>query len=70
VDESTKAWIKDWLPKLAAAIYPLCVLAFLGSHERPGSPDSVWFAVTAAVLPTVVLTAVVLGVMWLKRRGG
>lgn len=66
--EEDKAWLKEWAPKLAAAIYPLCVLAFLGGHERPGSPASLWFALQMAILPAVGLTAAVLAVMWVRRR--
>jgi hypothetical protein len=70
MDEQDKAWLKDWGPKVGACAYLVLVLAFLGSHEVPGSPAAMWFALQMAILPAVAITAVVLAFMWQKRKKG
>ncbi len=63
-----KTWLKEWAPKIAGVAYLLSVLAFMGSHVRPGSIDSLLFALRMGILPALLGSAVVLAIMYLRRR--
>ncbi|MCG8360834.1 MAG: hypothetical protein MI920_35175 [Kiloniellales bacterium] len=64
-----RTWVRDWSLKLGGTAFLLLTLALLGSHERPGSLDSLVFAVTRAVLPALAVTALAaLGLSWWRRR--
>ncbi|WP_119167717.1 hypothetical protein [Algihabitans albus] len=63
-----KDWLKEWLPKVGVVAYLLCILAFIGSHVRPGSPDSLLFALKMGVAPALLGTLIVIALMYLWRR--
>ena len=65
-----KDWLKDWTPKVAVVAYLLCILAFLGSHVRPGSPESLLFALKMGIAPAIIGTVVTVGLMFIWRRRG
>jgi hypothetical protein len=67
MSDDDKAWLKEWLPKVGGALFPLFVLAFLGAHDQPGSPASLWYGVRMAILPAAAATAIVLAIMWRRR---
>ncbi len=61
-------WLTGWGRKLGAACYLLFLLAFLNSHPRPGSMDSVVYATTSALLPAISGTALSLAVLLYIRK--
>ncbi|MGP1256994.1 MAG: hypothetical protein ACTS10_21430 [Kiloniellales bacterium] len=63
-----KTWLKDWLPKIAVVAYLLCILAFMGSHVRPGSIESLVFALKMGILPSLFGTLAVIALMYYWRR--
>ena len=63
-----KTWLKEWLPKIAVVAYLLCILAFMGSHVRPGSIESLVFALNLGIGPALIGTLVVIALMYYWRR--
>jgi len=69
LDPKDRAWIREWAPKLGITAYLLFVLAFMAGHPLPGSLASLSYAVAYAIVPALIATGAVLGVMYfLKNR--
>ena len=66
-----RAWVRDWSLKAGGTAFLLLVLALLGSHERPGSLDSLVFAITRAAIPAFLIAGLAgLALTWWRRRQG
>ena len=69
LDPETRRWLKDWAMKVGGTAYLLFVFAFMAGHPLPGSMDSLSRAVVMAIVPAVIATLAVLGVMlYLRKR--
>jgi hypothetical protein len=68
IDPETRRWLKDWGIRIAATSYLLFVFAFMAGHAAPGSMASLSYALATAVVPAVIATVAVLGVMLFLRK--
>ena len=69
MDSKDRRWLREWLLRIGGTAYLLFVFAFLASHPRPGSMESLSYALGMAVIPALVGTLAVLGIMlYIKRR--
>ena len=63
-------WVREWSLKVGGTAFLLLVLALLAGHERPGSIDSLLFAVVRAFPAALAVAALAfLGLAWWRRRG-
>jgi hypothetical protein len=67
-DPETRRWLKGWVVKVGATAYLLFVFAFMAGHAEPGSIASLSQAVTLAIVPALISTLAVLGVMLFLRK--
>ena len=63
-----RSWLRDWGPKVGVTAYLLFVLAFMAGHPAPGSMASLSYAVTMAIIPALIATGALLGVMLFLRK--
>ncbi len=64
-----RAWVREWTLKVGGTAFLLICLALLGGHERPGSVDSLVFAVSRAILPALAVAGLAaFGLGWWRRR--
>ena len=68
LDPETRGWLKEWVGKIGATAYLLFVFAFMASHARPGSMESLANAAVMAILPAALATGGVLGLMFYLRN--
>ncbi len=69
LDPETRGVLKEWGGKIGATAYLLFVFAFMASHPRPGSLESLSHAIVMAILPAAIATLGVLGIMlYLRKR--
>ncbi|GAB4225075.1 MAG: hypothetical protein Tsb0032_30770 [Kiloniellaceae bacterium] len=69
MEPEERRWLVDWGRKVALTAYLLFVLAFMAGHPEPGSMASLSYAAMMAIVPALIGTAAVLGVMlYLKKR--
>ena len=69
LDPKDRGWLRQWAPKIGVTAYLLFVLAFMAGHPTPGSMASLSYAVTRAIIPAVIATGALLGVMlYLRKR--
>ncbi len=69
MDPKDRGWLRYWALRVGATAYLLFVFAFLASHPRPGSPESLTNALGLALVPALIGTLAVLAVMlYLRRR--
>ena len=62
-------WVREWSLKVGGTAFLLLVLALLASHERPGSLDSLAFAIPRALPAALAVAALAfLGLAWWRRR--
>lgn len=63
-----RRWLREWAVRIGATAYLLFVFAFLASHPRAGSIDSLVHAMTMALVPALIGTLAILGIMLYVRR--
>ena len=68
MDSKDRQWLKEWLVKVGATAYLLFVFAFMAGHARPGSIESLTQAMASALVPALIGTLAVLGIMFYFRR--
>ena len=68
MDTKDRRWLREWALRIGATAYLLFVFAFLASHQRPGSIESLTYALRMAILPALIGTLAVLGLMLYLRR--
>ena len=68
IDPKDRNWLREWAPKLSITAYLLFVLAFMAGHPTPGSMASLSYAMMMAIIPAVIATAALLGVMLFLRK--
>ena len=69
MESKDRGWLRQWVFRIGATAYLLFVFAFMASHPRPGSIDSLTHAMVMAIVPALIGTLAVLGVMaYLRRR--
>jgi len=69
INPKDRRWLKDWGLKLGASAYLLFVFAFMASHVAPGSIASLTHAMTRAIVPALISTFALLGIMlYLRKR--
>ncbi len=69
INPNDRRWLKDWGLKLGASAYLLFVFAFMASHAAPGSVPSLIDAMTRAIVPALISTFALLGIMlYLRKR--
>jgi len=68
LDPKDRRWLKEWALKLGATTYLLFVFAFMAGHAAPGSMASLSSALTLALVPALIFTLAVLGIMFYWRR--
>jgi hypothetical protein len=68
LDPKDRSWIREWAPKLGITAYLLFVLAFMAGHPQPGSMASLSYAISYAIVPAIIATGAVLGVMYFLRK--
>ncbi|NIA72189.1 hypothetical protein HBA54_26720 [Pelagibius litoralis] len=62
-------WLREWAVKIGGTAYMLFLFAFVASHPRPGSMESLIHALPLAAVPALIGTLAVLGIMlYLRRR--
>ena len=68
IDPEDRSWLREWAPKVGVTAYLLFVLAFMAGHPTPGSMASLSYAVTMAIIPALIATGALLGVMLFLRK--
>lgn len=68
MDSEDKRWLREWAVKIGGTAYLLFVFAFVASHPRPGSMESLIHAVPLAAIPALIGTLAILGIMFYLRR--
>ena len=68
IDPKDRSWLKEWAPKVGVTAYLLFVLAFMAGHPEPGSIGSLSYALMMAIIPALIATAALLGVVLFLRR--
>ena len=68
LDPKDRRWLKDWALKIGATSYLLFVFAFMAGDAAPGSMASLSNAAVLALVPALIFTLAILGVMLYWRR--
>ena len=68
MESKDRRWLREWGLRIGGTAYLLFVFAFLASHPRPGSIESLTNALAMAIIPALIGTLAVLGVMLYVRR--
>ncbi len=69
MEPEDRRWLWEWGRKLALTAYLLFLLAFMAGHPAPGSLASISYAAMMAIVPALIATAGVLGLMlYLRKR--
>lgn len=69
IEPEDRRWLMEWGRKIVVTAYLLFVLAFMAGHPAPGSMASLSYALMMAIVPAVIATAALLGVMlYLRKR--
>lgn len=68
MESKDRRWLREWALRIGATAYLLFVFAFLASHPRPGSIESLTHALAMAIIPALIGTLAILGIMLFVRR--
>ena len=68
MEPEDRRWLVEWGRKVAFTAYLLFVLAFMAGHPEPGSMASLSYAAMMAIIPAVIATGALLGVMLFLRK--
>lgn len=70
LNNDEKGWLRLWAPRVGGSAYLLLTFAFMTGHPRPGSLDSLLFALTSAFVPALGATVLIMaGALLYRRRG-
>ena len=68
MESKDRRWLREWALRIGGTAYLLFVFAFLASHPRPGSIESLTYALAMAVIPALIGTLAILAIMLYVRR--